>query len=159
MLKKLVIAAALALVALAPASAHHANDDAATKAGLKVSHAWTAANSSMAHAIQVYATLWNEGETPDTLVDVHVPFAEDAAIQTQEVAEDGTLEVREVKQVALQPGQAVTMHPQGLHLVFNDVQKVLRPGDTFHAHFEFAKAGELEVEVHVMAPDEAEEMM
>ena len=159
MIKKFVTAVALTLVALAPASAHHANDNAATKSGLKVSHAWTVANSSMAHAVEVYATLWNEGETADKLVDVHVPFAADAVLQTQEVAEDGTLKVREVKQVALEPDQAITMHPQGLHLVFNDVQRVLHPGDTFHAHFEFAKAGELEVEVHVMAPDEAEEMM
>jgi copper(I)-binding protein len=158
MLKKFVIAAALTLVALAPATAHHPGETA-SKGDIKVSHGWTVATSSMAHAVEVYVTMWNEGDTADKLVGAELPFADDAVIQTQSVSEDGELEMRDLKSVALEPEQAVTMHPQGVRLVFNDVQRVLRAGDKFHAHLEFAEAGEVEIEISVMAPDQAGEMM
>lgn len=164
MLKKIVIAAALAVAAplaihaLAPASAHHPGETAA-KGDIKVSHGWTVANSSMAHAIEVYATIWNEGETADELVGADVAFADDAVIQAQRVSDAGTLKTRDLTGVELAPGQAITLHPQGVRLVFNDVQRVLKPGDSFEAHLEFAEAGEVALEVTVMAPDAADEMM
>ena len=113
----------------------------------------------MAHAVEVYVTMWNEGESPDKLIGAEVPFADDAVIQAQSVNDDGALKMRDLKSVALQPDQAITMHPQGIRLVFNDVQRVLRAGDSFHAHLEFADAGEIEIEITVMAPDQADEMM
>jgi copper(I)-binding protein len=113
----------------------------------------------MAHAVEVYVTMWNEGETGDKLVGAEVPFADDAVIQAQSIGDDGALEMRDLTSVGLKAGQAVTLHPQGIRLVFNDVQRVLRAGDSFHAHLEFAKAGEIEVEISVMAPDQADEMM
>jgi copper(I)-binding protein len=158
MLKKLVIAAALTLAALAPASAHHPGETA-SKGDIKVSHGWTVATASMAHAVEVYVTMWNEGDKADKLVGAELPFADDAVIQAQSVSDDGALEMRDLTSVGLKPGQAITLHPQGIRLVFNDVQQVLRAGDSFHAHLEFAKAGEVEVEITVMAPDQAEEMM
>ncbi|MBK1696467.1 copper chaperone PCu(A)C [Rhodovibrio salinarum] len=158
MLKKFIIAAALTLAALAPASAHHEGEVTA-KHGIKVSHGWTVATASMSDGIEVYMTMWNEGETTDKLVGAELPFADDAVIQAQSISEDGELEMRDLKAVNLKPGQAITMHPQGVHLVFNNVQRVLRAGDSFHAHLEFAKAGEVEVEITVMAPDHAKEMM
>ncbi len=158
MLKKFVIAAALTLAALAPATAHHPGETA-SKGDIQVSHGWTVATSSMAHAVEVYVTMWNEGETADKLVGAEVPFADDAVIQAQSLGADGALEMRDLTSVSLKPGQAVTMHPQGIRLVFNDVQRVLRAGDSFEAHLEFADAGEIEVEISVMAPDEADEMM
>lgn len=158
MLKKFAIAAALTLAALAPASAHHPGETA-SKGDIKVSHGWTVATSSMAHAVEVYVTMWNEGETADKLVGAELPFADDAVIQAQTVSDDGALQMRDLTSVALEPGQAVTLHPQGVRLVFNDVQRVLRAGDSFEAHLEFADAGEVEVEITVMAPDQADEMM
>jgi hypothetical protein len=158
MLKKFVIAAALTLAALAPATAHHPGETA-SKGDIKVSHGWTVASSSMAHAVEVYVTMWNEGESGDKLVGAEVPFADDAVIQAQSIGDDGALEMRDLTSVGLKAGQAVTLHPQGIRLVFNDVQRVLRAGDSFEAHLEFAEAGEVEVEISVMAPDQAEEMM
>ena len=158
MLKKFAIAAALTLAALAPATAHHPGETA-SKGDIKVSHGWTVATSSMAHAVEVYVTMWNEGESPDKLIGAEVPFADDAVIQAQSVGDDGGLEMRDLQSIELKPEQAVTLHPQGVRLVFNDVQRVLRPGDSFHAHLEFAKAGEIEIEISVMAPDQADEMM
>jgi copper(I)-binding protein len=158
MLKKLVIAAALTLAALAPASAHHPGETA-SKDGIQVSHGWTVATASMAHAVEVYVTIWNEGDTADQLVGAELAFADDAVIQAQSVSEEGALKMRDLTSVTLKPDQAITMHPQGIRLVFNDIQRVLRPGDSFHARLEFADAGEIEVEISVMAPDQADEMM
>ena len=79
MLKKFVIAAALTLAALAPATAHHPGETA-SKGDIQVSHGWTVATSSMAHAVEVYVTMWNEGESADKLVGADVPFADDAVI-------------------------------------------------------------------------------
>ena len=148
MIRKAILAAALALVATLPATAHHDGDIYATE-NVKVSHAWTEETAEMAHAIDVYMTIENTGEEPITLTGAHVDFAKAGVFQAQVVDDDGTLRTREVKQIEIAPGQSVTMQPGGLHIVFNDVQRTLHAGDHFHAHLEFAEAGELEIEVEV----------
>ena len=153
MIRKFCIAAALALVAALPATAHH-DGDIYAKENVQVSHAWTAETASMAHAIEVYMTIENAGDEPVTLTGAEVDFAKAGVFQAQVVGDDGTLRTKDVKAIEIAAGQSVTMQPGALHIVFNDVQQVLHAGDHFHAHLQFAEAGELEIEVEVEAPDD-----
>ena len=61
--------------------------------------------------------------------------------------------------LALAPGQAVTLHPHTVRLVFANADGLPKPGDHFAMHLDFANAGELAVEVEVLAPRDAERLM
>jgi hypothetical protein len=148
MIRHILIAAAFALAAVMPATAHH-DGEQYRKGDISVSHAWTGETGAMAHAIEVYMTIENHGSEPVTLTGAEIDFAQPAVFQAQAVGNDGTLRTREVATVEIAAGQSVTMQPGGLRIVFNDVQRALRAGDHFHAHLQFAEIGELEIEVEV----------
>jgi len=153
MIRNILIAAVFAVVAVMPASAHHDGEQYRT-GNVSISHAWTGETGAMAHAIEVYMTIQNNGSEPVTLTGAEIDFAQPAVFQAQVVGEDGGLRTREVATVEIAPGQSVTMQPGGLRLVFNDVQRRLFAGDHFHAHLQFANIGELEIEVEVEQADE-----
>ncbi len=148
MIRHILIAAAFALAAVMPATAHH-DGEQYRKGDISVSHAWTGATADMAHAIEVYMTIENNGSEPVTLTGAEIEFAQPAVFQAQAVGDDGTLRTREVANVEIAAGQSVTMQPGGLRIVFNDVQRRLFAGDHFHAHLQFAGIGEVEIEVEV----------
>jgi hypothetical protein len=148
MIRFILIAVTFAILAAMPATAHH-DGEQFSKSNVAVSHAWTGETGTMAHAIEVYMTIQNNGSEAVTLTGAEVDFAQPGVFQAQVVGEDGTLRTREVATVEVRAGQSVTMQPGGLRNVFNDVQRTLRAGDHFHAHLEFAEIGELEIEVEV----------
>ncbi|MFP4537148.1 MAG: copper chaperone PCu(A)C [Dichotomicrobium sp.] len=156
MIRHLFFTVILALATSLPATAHH-DGEQYRKSKVSVSHAWTGETGAMAHAIEVYLTIQNDGSEPITLTKAEIDFAQPGVFQAQVVSEDGTLRSREVSTVEIAAGQSVTMQPGGLRIVFNDVQKALHAGDHFHAHLEFAEIGELEVEVKVEDTGDGEE--
>lgn len=153
---------AVGLLAGAPAltiqqaHAHHPGDEPAAKQNIKVSHAWTVADPASPDSVSVYLTLWNEGETADRLESAHVDFADDGTIQPGRQAAG---DLSGITAIALKPGQAVTLHPHTVRLVFDNAVGVPKPGDHFEMHLDFAKAGEIEVDVEVLAPRDAEQLM
>lgn len=148
MFKTAFAALAVAALAAVPAIAHHDGD--VFKAGaMKVSHAWTEEVSATAHAVEVYLTVTNTGETADRLVAAEAHFAEAAVFQASVLADDGSLKVREVASVEIGAGQQVTFKPGGIVIVLNDVQQSLMAGDRFHLDLTFETAGTLEIDVEV----------
>lgn len=152
MFRRSFLAATLAAAAALPAIAHHDGDQYGA-GQVVVSHAHTVAVSGTAHAIDVFVTIENTGETPVTLTGAEVDFAAPGVFQAPSVAEDGTMSIREVSQVEIAPGQTITMQPGGLHIVFNDVQQPVEAGAHFHAHLLFADMPEVEVDVEVEDPE------
>jgi copper(I)-binding protein len=143
----LTLAAGLATSALA----HHAGE--LVEAGnLHVSHAWTYEVADMAHAVDVYLTIENEGEAPDRLIAAAVDFAKGVEIQAP-VVEDGVLKTATVQAVEIAPGQTLTFQPGGVHLVLQSVQRTFEHGQHFDLALTFEKAGTVEVEVEVEEPD------
>lgn len=155
MIRHILIAAVLAIVAVVPATAHH-DGEQFSKSNISVSHAWTGETGTMAHAIEIYMTIQNNGADAVTLTGAEIDFARAGVFQAQVVGEDGTLRTREVATVEVAAGQSVTMQPGGLRMVFNDVKRTLRAGDHFRAHLQFAEIGELEIEVEVEKLDDDE---
>jgi copper(I)-binding protein len=153
---------ALGLLAGAPAllapqaNAHHPGDEPAAAKEIKVSHAWTVAETANPDSFSVYLTLWNEGETTDRLESAHVDFADNATIQPGAKAAG---DLSGITSIALKPGQAVTLHPHTVRLVFANADGLPNPGDHFQMHLDFAKAGEIAVEVEVLAPRDADQLM
>ena len=140
----------------APVNAHHPGDEPAGAEGIKVSHAWTVADPASPDSFSVYLTLWNEGETADRLESAHVAFADDATIEPGPKAAGG---LAGITAIALEPGQAVTLHPHTVRLVFANSSGLPKPGGHFHMHLDFAAAGEIAVDVEVLAPRDADQLM
>ena len=142
----LALAAGLATSALA----HHAGE--VVEAGdLHVGHGWTYEVAAMAHAVDVYLTIENEGEEPDRLIGASVDFASKIEIQAP-VVEDGVLKTATVEAVEIAPGQTLTFQPGGVHLVLQSVQKAFDHGEHFDLALTFEKAGTVEVEIEVEEP-------
>lgn len=150
-----LLVAAPALLAL-QANAHHPGDEAAAANDIKVSHAWTVADPASPDSVSVYLTLWNEGESADRLESAHVDFADDGTIQPGRKAAG---DLSAITAIELAPGQAVTLHPHTVRLVFANADGLPNPGDHFQMHLDFAKAGEIAVEVEVLAPRDADQLM
>ncbi|ETX28460.1 copper chaperone PCu(A)C [Roseivivax isoporae] len=155
MFRRTFLAAALAAGTVMPVSAHHDGDTFAN-AGITVSHAYTVAGSATAHAIEVFVTIENASDTAVTLTAAEIDFAAPGVFQAPTVDDQGVLAVRDIAAVEIAAGQTLTMQPGGIHIVFNDVQQPLAPGDHFHAHLDFADLGEIEIEVEVERADEQE---
>jgi periplasmic copper chaperone A len=143
----LTLAAGLAGTALA----HHAGERMAA-GDLRVSHAWTYEVAAMAHAVDVYLTIDNEGEAPDRLIAASVDFADEVEIQAP-VVEDGVLKTTTVQAVEIAPGQTLTFQPGGIHLVLQSVQRSFEHGQHFDLVLTFEQAGTVEVEVEIEEPD------
>ena len=129
------------------AAAHHAGE-VVSAGNLHVGHAWTYEVAAMAHAVDVYLTIDNEGDAPDRLIAASVDFADTIEIQAP-VVEDGVLKTATVQAVEIAPGQTLTFQPGGVHLVLQSVQRAFEHGQHFDLALTFEKAGTVEVEVEI----------
>jgi copper(I)-binding protein len=148
-MRKLLLSSALFSLGLAyPAIAHH--DGEIHKLGdLVVSHAWMRENPGMAHATAVYLTIDNQGSEADRLVGAEVDFADEAVFQAQTMGADGTLEVRDVSGVKIQPDQVLTLKPGVVWIELEGVRRTFRHGEHFDMTLTFEKAGTVEIEVAI----------
>jgi hypothetical protein len=138
---------ALVLMAL-PAIAHHAGE--IFRAGnIRVSHAHVEAPTPTAHGVHVYLTVENTGDEADRLTAASVDFANPGVFQTSVLGADGTLSVRDVKAIAIAPGQSLMLEPGAARIAFDDVGRILKGGEVFDMTLTFERAGTLDVEVLV----------
>ncbi|MGF1563158.1 MAG: copper chaperone PCu(A)C [Geminicoccaceae bacterium] len=143
---------AVALLAV-PALAHH--DGHVFQAGdLHISHIWTEETGETAHAIEVYLTVENEGDTADRLIAAQTEFSQPGVFQASVLGADGALQVADVPSIEIAPGQMITFQPGGVHIVFNDVQRHLEGGEHFDMVLTFEQAGVVEVEVEIEHHDD-----
>jgi Uncharacterized protein conserved in bacteria len=148
-MKSLKLAAAAALVAAPLAvSAHHVGD--IYKLGpVTVSHVWTEETGDMAHGLDVFLTVVNEGEDAVRLIAADTSFTDEGVFQSPVVGEDGSLAIRDLSAIEIAPGQTITFQPGGLHVSLQNTQRAHDAGDHFHMTLEFETLGALDVEVEV----------
>ena len=154
-MKSLRTALAAALLASPFAAAAHHDGDVVQLSQIAVSHAWTEETGDMAHGVDVFLTIANEGEAPVRLIAADTGFTEPGVFQTPVVAEDGALAIREVPAIEIAPGQTITFQPGGLRISLGNAQRVHDAGDHFHMTLEFEGAGEMEIDVEVERRDDA----
>lgn len=153
-MRKLLLSSALLSLGLAgPVAAHHAGEIA--KAGeVVVSHAWMHENAGTAHSTSVYLTIDNQGAEADKLIGAEVDFADEAIFQAQTVSAEGTLEIRDVSGIGVEPDQVLTLKPGVVWIELESVQRTFEHGEHFDMTLTFEKAGRVEVEVEIEPLDE-----
>lgn len=141
--RRFALAAALAVTA----GAAFAHD---YKAGdLAVGHPWSRATPAGAQVAGGFMTIENKGMADDRLVGAASEIA--GRVEVHEMAvQDGVMKMRQLeKGLVVPPGQKVELKPGGLHIMFMDLKRQLKQGESFKAELQFEKAGRVPVEFKV----------
>ena len=122
-------------------------------AGLEVRDAWARATPPGAGVAAVYLTIVG-GDVADRLVAAKTDRA--AMTQVHAVTEsDGMARMREAGGVDVPPHASVTFAPGGLHLMLMNLVAPLVAGQSFVVTLTFERSGTRDVDVAVLAPDQA----
>ena len=122
------------------------------KAGpIVVEAPWSRATPGGAKVAGGYMKITNTGKEPDRLVGGSIPIA--ARMEAHEMKEEnGVMKMRHLPAgLEIKPGETVELKPGGYHLMFMDLQKGLKNGETIKGTLNFEKAGPVEVEYRVGA--------
>jgi hypothetical protein len=150
-MKHIWLAGLVLLAALAVNRAAHAHE---YRIGdLEIIHPVARPTMGAAANSAVYLTIRNEGEA-DVLIDVHGPQADAVDLHTS-VMEGEVMTMRPLEDgLEIPPGGEVELVSGGHHVMLMGLAEPLRVGDTFPLTLVFERAGAIEVEVHVVHPDE-----
>lgn len=140
------IATACALMLAQPAFSHD------FKVGdLAIVHPYARAMLPGAQVGGGYLTIENSGSSDDRLVSVSSERARSAQIHEMKIT-DGIMNMGELKQGLAVPAKTTTeLKPGSYHIMFMNVQKPFKKGETIKATLTFEKAGPVNVEFTVGA--------
>lgn len=114
--------------------------------------AWSPAVPPGARAAAVYLKV--RTHAPDTLLGASTPVADQAEMHaTMQV--DGMMHMRPLERLDLAAGESAEFEPGGRHLMLTGLHQPRAVGAQFPLTLRFAKAGELVVQVNVVAPGTA----
>jgi periplasmic copper chaperone A len=139
----------LALIALTLAPPPALADS--VKAGdLSIENPWARATPKGSPVGAGYLTIKNEGAAADRLMSVTVDFAD---VQVHEMKmTDGVMQMREISGgLEIPAHKAVTLAPNGNHLMFIGLKHPLAKGETVKATLSFEHAGQVAVDMPVLA--------
>jgi copper(I)-binding protein len=136
------------------AAAPQSAADASTtfKAGdITVTAPWTRATPGGAKVAGGYLKIVNNGTAADRLIKAESSIAGHIEIHEMTMT-GGVMKMRPVTEdLVIKPGQSVELAPGGLHVMFMDLKRPLKQGETVKATLAFEKAGPLEVVFKVNA--------
>jgi len=140
------LAAILAAAAVVPA--HAADYDVGS---LHISQPWARATPKGAASGAGYMTVTNKGTAPDRLNCVSDDASKECQIHSM-VMEGGVMKMRPVAGgLEIKPGETVTLHPGGYHVMFVDLTHPLVQGQSVKATLKFDHAGTVDVEYPIAA--------
>lgn len=118
---------------------------------IEISQPWSRATPSTAPSAGGFLTLTNKGDTPDRLVAIESPAANQT--QVHEMKMDGAvMRMRELDNgIVLAPGQTVELKPGGFHVMFTGLKAPFVKDQKVAATLVFEKAGRIDVEFQVEA--------
>jgi len=139
--------AGLVLLASAFAAPVHAED---TKAGnLVISQPWSRATPGGAKVAGGYLTIENNGTTPDRLLTGSTGFSKKVEIHEMAM-NNGVMTMRPMDSgVAIEPGKTVKFAPGGYHLMFLELNRALKQGESVPVTLTFEKAGDVKTSFSV----------
>jgi periplasmic copper chaperone A len=112
---------------------------------------WSRATPGGAKVAAGYVRITNGGATPDRLVGGTAIVAGKFEIHEMSMQGD-VMRMRPLDTgLEIKPGQTVELKPGGLHLMFMDLQRPLKEGETVKGTLVFEKAGTVEVDYAVRA--------
>lgn len=141
-----IITTALALAFPVSALAHHV--DGHVKGDIKIESAYSRAMLPVAKVGGGYLTIINSGAADRLVSDSSERAGE---VQIHEMKMDGgVMEMRELKDgIAVPAHGSVELKPGSYHLMFMQVDKPFKEGETVQATLVFEKAGPVDVELAV----------
>lgn len=118
---------------------------------LKIDHPWTRATPGGAKVAGGYLTILNSGSAPDRLVGGASDIA--GRIEIHEMAvKDGIMTMRPLPGgLELAPGGKAELKPGGYHIMFMDLKRQLKEGESVKGTLQFEKAGTVAVEFAVQS--------
>ncbi|HBF30673.1 copper chaperone PCu(A)C [Rhizobium sp.] len=142
----LTVATAWALMLTQPAFSHEA------KVGdLTIIHPYARAMLPGAQVGGGYLTIENDGATDDRLIGVTSERAKSTQIHQMKIA-DGVMIMGELKEGLTVPAKTKTeLKPGSYHVMFMNVSKLFKQGETIKATLTFEKAGKVDVDFTVGA--------
>ncbi|MDT3687165.1 MAG: DUF1775 domain-containing protein [Pseudorhodoplanes sp.] len=116
---------------------------------LTVEAPWIRATPGGAKVAGGYMKITNTGREPDRLVGGSMEAA--GRFEVHEMAMDnGVMKMRHLaKGLEIKPGESVELKPGGYHLMFMDLKRGLKEGETAKGTLVFEKAGTIEVQYKV----------
>ena len=97
-----------------------------------------------------YLTITNNGTEDDTLVSGTSSFANVTQVHEMKM-ENNVMKMRHLETgLAIPAGATVELSPGGYHMMFMQLTKTLKDGDSLAASLTFSKAGELPVDFQVL---------
>lgn len=128
-----------------------AGDDTVKAGDLEIGGIWTRAMLPGQPTGGGYFTITNNGKGADRLLSISTPDAGRAEIHSMTM-KDNVMVMRPVEGgLDIPAGGTVALKPGHFHLMFMDVKKPFREGDTIPVTLEFEKAGKVEIEMPVEA--------
>ncbi|MET0719959.1 MAG: copper chaperone PCu(A)C, partial [Tardiphaga sp.] len=139
--------AAIALLTSVMSAPLHAED---VKSGnLVISQPWSRATPGGAKVAGGYLTIENRGTTPDRLLSGSTGFSKRLEIHEMAIA-NGVMTMRPLDSgVAIEPGKTVKFAPGGYHLMFLELDRPLKQGESVPVTLKFEKAGEVQTSFSV----------
>jgi periplasmic copper chaperone A len=113
---------------------------------IAIEHPWSRATPSGAEVASGYCTVKNMGDSPDRLVSATAEIAGHTGIHQMSMMSDGIMQMRELTDGLPIPAKgSVKLEPSSYHLMFEDLKRPLKDGETFSATLTFEKAGKVDV--------------
>ncbi len=118
---------------------------------LTLVHPWTRATPGGARVGGGYLTIRNAGTEPDRLLAGTMEAA--GRVEIHEMATvDGVMRMRNLPAgLVIPPGGSVELRPGGFHVMFLDLNRPLRQGETLRGTLTFERAGTVNVQWDVGA--------
>jgi len=117
-------------------------------AQIQVDNAWARATPGRSTESVVYLKITNTGAASDRLIGASTPISAAASLHESKL-EKGIMKMRAVDAVAVAPGEAVELKPNGEHVMLTGLKQPLKQGDSFPLTLMFEKAGDVAVTVKV----------
>lgn len=137
-----------AMLILGPGAAS-ANDY--TTGPLRIEQPWTRATPAGAKVAGGYVTVTNTGTAPDRLTGGSSEIAGKVEIHEMAV-NNGVMTMRGLPEgLEIKPGAKAELKPGGLHIMFMDLKRQLKEGETVKGTLTFEKAGPVAVEFSVQS--------
>lgn len=124
------------------------------KAGnLVISQPWSRQSPMAADVAAGFMAITNAGEEADRLVKVETPIS--GVVQLHDMRMEGdVMKMAELPDgIAIPPGATVELKPKSLHIMFMGLTSQPIEGESFAATLTFEKAGKVDVEFEVSAPN------
>jgi copper(I)-binding protein len=116
---------------------------------LTIEQPWSRAAPIGATVAAGYFIIKNAGDAQDRLISVTASIAGHTGIHQMSMS-DGMMQMRELREGLVIPAQgSVTLQPGSHHLMFEDLKRQLKEGETFSGTLAFEKAGKADVTFEV----------